>query len=187
MKIPNVELQQSFFNSALRALAKVQRDSFINAESRALFDACVSGPRHTFRKLLKEFLLSYAPDKFGHYEDNYQNYIFCVLQHGSSGGFNVVAEMCGGHGRSDILIEEIKGPRAVIIELKASKSAEEDKLKDLARAALKQIQTKRYRARLSGRTRTVREYGVAVCKKHCHVISRCMKRQLGGQWKSHSV
>ncbi|THH04312.1 hypothetical protein EW145_g5609 [Phellinidium pouzarii] len=177
LKIPNLELQATFFAWAAETSSKERDEATINKNSRAMFDACISAPADTFSSIFKTYIEKHGPAKYGHNEDKYHNYILCALQHGSSGRFTVQSETGGGHGRMDILIEEIGGTKAAILELKAwpatsKRMATVQNLKSLAKKALEQIEKKKYRAGLDEPIVELREYGIALSGKKCEIYNK---------------
>ncbi|THH08024.1 hypothetical protein EW145_g2969 [Phellinidium pouzarii] len=188
LKIPNLELQANFFEWVSKPVKERIKERIqyasINKDSRALFDACVSAPPATFHDLFKNYLEKHGPAKFGHSEDKYHNYVFSALQHGSGERFAVRSETGGGHGRIDILIEEIGGTKAAILELKASRAKKPamNSLETLARSAIKQIQDKKYRAGLDDEIVELREHGIAMHAKSCAIRTKIMKRDPRGVW-----
>ena len=77
-----------------------------------------------------------------------------------------------GEGRYDISLcpKDNKMP-GIIIELKAEKDADEKELKELAKAALKQIIDKKYDAEMQTKgVKTIIKYGVAFSGKHVEIV-----------------
>ena len=77
-----------------------------------------------------------------------------------------------GEGRYDISLspKDSKMP-GIIIELKAEKDADEKELKELAKAALKQIIDKKYDTEMQTKgVRTIIKYGVAFSGKHVEIV-----------------
>ncbi|THH09260.1 hypothetical protein EW145_g2164 [Phellinidium pouzarii] len=188
LKIPNLELQATFFAWVKKTSSKERNEAAINKNSRAMFDACISAPPATFSATFEKYIEKHGPAKYGHNEDKYHNYILCALQHGSSGRFTVQSETGGGHGRMDILIEEIGGMKAAILELKAwpansKKRPTVQNLKSLANKALEQIETKKYRAGLDDPIVELREYGIALFGKKIEICTAILRRESGGDWK----
>ena len=59
----------------------------------------------------------------------------------------------------------------IIIELKAEKDADEKELKELAKAALKQIIDKKYDTEIQTKgVKTIIKYGVAFSGKHVEIV-----------------
>ncbi|THH09248.1 hypothetical protein EW145_g2152 [Phellinidium pouzarii] len=98
------------------------------------------------------------------------------------------SEQDGGHGRMDILIEEIGGRKAVILELKISHADSKkgrivQTLKSLANKAIQQIEERKYRARFDDPIVELREYGIALSGKKCEIRVNIMHREYGDVWK----
>ncbi|THH09254.1 hypothetical protein EW145_g2157 [Phellinidium pouzarii] len=166
-----------FFAWAKNTSSKERNEAAINKNSRDMFDACITAPPVAFSATFKTYIEKHGPAKYGHNEDKYHNYILCALQHGSSGRFTVQSETGGGHGRMDILIEEIGGTKAAILELKAwpatsKRVATVQNLKSLAKKALEQIEKKKYRVGLDEPIVELREYGIALSGKKCEIYNK---------------
>ena len=87
---------------------------------------------------------------------------------GHMGNWLVKSNEESGEGYSDILIEVPESRTGIVIEMKY---AEEGRLEYACRAALQQIEDRKYAARLisDGMTSIVK-YGIACYKKHCRVL-----------------
>ena len=76
-----------------------------------------------------------------------------------------------GDGRYDIALSpKVSNLPGIIIELKAEKNCNENKLQELAKTALKQINDKKYDTELKSKgVKTIYKYGVAFSGKHVAV------------------
>ncbi|THH09842.1 hypothetical protein EW145_g1746 [Phellinidium pouzarii] len=140
-----------------------------------------------FKVLFKKLILKFMPSVIGHHcESNYQLFLFSAFRQACSDNFMVTSESQGGHGRMDLIIEEVDGTRSIILELKVSHvkgtRKSDFKLPALAREALQQIEDRCYRARLRDEVIDLREYGIAFFQKHCEIRERLLKRSPGGDW-----
>jgi hypothetical protein len=75
-----------------------------------------------------------------------------------------------GNGRPDILVLDLPGKRAAIIEIKIAK--DRASMKDAAQSALAQIEAQDYALGLPSILTKVYKYGVAFWKKECLVLGR---------------
>ena len=99
-------------------------------------------------------------------ENFYHGILLGLLGH--MGNWLVKSNEESGEGYSDILIEVPESRTGIVIEMKY---AEEGRLEYACRAALQQIEGRKYAARLisDGMTSIVK-YGIACYKKHCRVL-----------------
>ncbi len=106
-------------------------------------------------------------------EMGYHNFLFGLLQ-GLEGKYILNSNGESGDGRFDIMLTPIKGrveksseEKGIVIELKAG---EKDKLKNLSKEALNQIEDKKYYKNLEGQgIKGVRLIGIAFNKKDAEV------------------
>jgi hypothetical protein len=88
----------------------------------------------------------------------------------SFSAYDVRSNIESGNGRPDVLVLDIMGERAVIIEIKHVTSMAE--LETGAAKALEQIEEQKYELGLSPIFTQVIKYGVAFCKKECLVLKQ---------------
>jgi len=102
-------------------------------------------------------------------------------------GYQIQYNKKAGHGRYDIAVFPVwnnAGNRAVILEFKVfqqplkkgNRAVIEEKLQELAREGLRQIDNQRYRLSVPVSCTELIEYGVSFYKKHCVMFARQRRR-----------
>lgn len=82
--------------------------------------------------------------------------------------YTVTSNRESGFGRYDVMLEPKKGDDGMILEFKVQDEGDEKELTDTVKAALRQIEEKKYGAALVGRgvpEEKIRKYGFAFCGK----------------------
>ncbi len=86
----------------------------------------------------------------------------------SMSGYEVRSNRESGNGRPDILVLDIPGKKAAIIEIKHASGY--DDMEPKAQKALLQIEEQNYASSLPRRLNTVWKYGVVFYQKECLVL-----------------
>ena len=161
LKIPNLEIKTIFadtIKSWFEDKAKIW-------DRKKLFKAVWSGDvalvSDEITKLLRK-TISYYDYK----EDFYHAFLTGIF---AGAGYAVESNKEQGEGRSDIMIHDFEGNKAVIFEVKCSKQL--SALEKDCEKALTQIKEKMYGALLKDEGMEVMEYGISFWKKRC-VVSK---------------
>ena len=160
--IPNKEIRK-IFTSTIAAWFK---DSVKKADRTALFRTLWDGDAPALTKLLRKQLYT-TISYYDTHEDYYHAFVAGML---SFSAYDVRSNIEAGNGRPDVLVLDIMGERAVIIEIKHVTSMAE--LETGAAKALGQIEEQKYELGLSPIFTQVIKYGVAFCKKECLVLKQ---------------
>lgn len=176
VKIPNAEIKKCFDDSIKSAfLGVLARDNGLERITRAL----LSGDRGTIEKVFQEMLLRYVSLRNGatrsRSENFYEGFVLGVLAACGSALANVKSEAESGEGYADIKFTNPQGNVGVVIELKSSKGTA--RFEHDMRAALAQIEKRKYAADFIGNSFVRQVYGIAVaCSgKSCAVEVKALK------------
>lgn len=184
LRIPNVELQRTLFKWFSKYTKQMAGPrSLTTSQIRRMFQAALDGPFTVFNALFSNVILRHMSYHVfgGKNEATHQTFVFGLfLGAMDSDVFQVAIEEEAGHGRMDMVIAELRGKRAVIIEFKITK--DEEKLEDSALLGLRQVDKEKYRARLDDEKTQLREYGIAFCNKKCSIAGRVLTRKAGAKW-----
>ena len=159
LKIPNLEIKTIFadtIKSWFEDKAKIwDRKKLF----KAVWSSDVALVSDEITKLLRK-TISYYDYK----EDFYHAFLTGIF---AGAGYAVESNKEQGEGRSDIMIHDFEGNKAVIFEVKCSKQL--SALEKDCEKALTQIKDKMYGALLKDEGMEVMEYGISFWKKRCMV------------------
>ena len=158
--IPNKEVRTIFTSS----VASWFSDTVRKLDKSDLFRYLWAGNAAELSRLLTKQLYS-TISYYDAHEDYYHAFLAGIL---SFAGYDVRSNRESGNGRPDILVLDIEGERAVIIEIKTVKQRAD--MEKAARAALAQIETQHYALGLPSIITQVQQYGIAFSKKECLVL-----------------
>ena len=158
--IPNKEVRTIFTSS----VASWFSDTVRKLDKSDLFRYLWAGNAAELSRLLTKQLYS-TISYYDAHEDYYHAFLAGIL---SFAGYDVRSNRESGNGRPDILVLDIEGERAVIIEIKTVKQRAD--MEKTARAALAQIETQHYALGLPSIITQVQQYGIAFSKKECLVL-----------------
>lgn len=163
--LPNKEISLVYRKEILQKLENLIPQATAIAVEEAIF----SGNGEKLRDIISNFLIQSvsAFDAVG--ENFYHGFMLgvCAL----FGNSYVTSNRESGDGRYDIALSpKVSNLPGIIIELKAEKNCNENKLQELAKTALKQINDKKYDTELKSKgVKTIYKYGVAFSGKHVAV------------------
>lgn len=169
LMIPNREIRELFILQIQEWFADTAA-----ADTNKLDELCRAFPEENaevIEKLFNDYLWNTISIRdtasAKEWKENFYHGILLGLL-GHMGNWLVKSNEESGEGYSDILIEVPESRTGIVIEMKY---AEEGRLEYACRAALQQIEDRKYAARLisDGMTSIVK-YGIACYKKHCRVL-----------------
>lgn len=169
LMIPNREIRELFILQIQEWFADTAA-----ADTNKLDELCRAFPEgnaEVIEKLFNDYLWNTISIRdtasAKEWKENFYHGILLELL-GHMGNWLVKSNEESGEGYSDILIEVPESRTGIVIEMKY---AEEGRLEYACRAALQQIEDRKYAARLisDGMTSIVK-YGIACYKKHCRVL-----------------
>lgn len=169
LMIPNREIRELFILQIQEWFADTAA-----ADTNKLDELCRAFPEgnaEVIEKLFNDYLWNTISIRdtasAKEWKENFYHGILLGLL-GHMGNWLVKSNEESGEGYSDILIEVPENRTGIVIEMKY---AEEGRLEYACRAALQQIEDRKYAARLisDGMTSIVK-YGIACYKKHCRVL-----------------
>ena len=169
LMIPNREIRELFILQIQEWFADTAA-----ADTNKLDELCRAFPEgnaEVIEKLFNDYLWNTISIRdtasAKEWKENFYHGILLGLL-GHMGNWLVKSNEESGEGYSDILIEVPESRTGIVIEMKY---AEEGRLEYACRAALQQIEDRKYAARLisDGMTSIVK-YGIACYKKHCRVL-----------------
>lgn len=158
--IPNREIKEIFEST----IAKWFQESSQNWDRKALFRAVWNEDNKTVTEEMTK-LLRKTISYYDYREDYYHAFLAGIF---AGAGYVVESNKEHGEGRSDILVQDYSGDRAAIFEIKYAKSQES--LASACRAALEQIDDRRYGEELQDEYAKIMYYGVSFYKKRCLVL-----------------
>lgn len=169
LMIPNREIRELFILQIQEWFADTAA-----ADTNKLDELCRAFPEENaevIEKLFNDYLWNTISIRdtasAKEWKENFYHGILLGLL-GHMGNWLVKSNEESGEGYSDILIEVPESRTGIVIQMKY---AEEGRLEYACRAALQQIEDRKYAARLisDGMTSIVK-YGIACYKKHCRVL-----------------
>ena len=163
--LPNKEISLVYRKEILQKLEKLIPQATAIAVEEAIF----SGNGEKMRDIISNFLIQSVSAFDAAGENFYHGFMLgvCAL----FGNSYVTSNRESGDGRYDIALSpKVSNLPGIIIELKAEKNCNENKLQELAKTALKQINDKKYDTELKVKcVKTIYKYGVAFSGKHVAV------------------
>ena len=169
LMIPNREIRELFILQIQEWFADTAA-----ADTNKLDELCRAFPEgnaEVIEKLFNDYLWNTISIRdtasAKEWKENFYHGILLGLL-GHMGNWLVKSNEESGEGYSDILIEVPENRTGIVIEMKY---AEEGRLEYACRAALQQIEGRKYAARLiSDGMASIVKYGIACYKKHCRVL-----------------
>lgn len=169
LMIPNREIRELFILQIQEWFADTAA-----ADTNKLDELCRAFPEgnaEVIEKLFNDYLWNTISIRdtasAKEWKENFYHGILLGLL-GHMGNWLVKSNEESGEGYSDILIEVPESRTGIVIEMKY---AEEGRLEYACRAALQQIEDRKYAARLiSDGMASIVKYGIACYKKHCRVL-----------------
>lgn len=163
--LPNKEISLVYRKEILQKLETLIPQATAIAVEEALF----SGNGEKLRDIISNFLIQSVSAFDAAGENFYHGFMLgvCAL----FGNSYVTSNRESGDGRYDIALSpKVSNLPGIIIELKAERNCNENKLQELAKTALKQINDKKYDTELKSKgVKTIYKYGVAFSGKHVAV------------------
>lgn len=163
--LPNKEISLVYRKEILQKLENLIPQATAIAVEEAIF----SGNGEKLRDIISNFLIQSVSAFDAAGENFYHGFMLgvCAL----FGNSYVTSNRESGDGRYDIALSpKVSNLPGIIIELKAEKNCNENKLQELAKTALKQINDKKYDTELKSKgVKTIYKYGVAFSGKHVAV------------------
>lgn len=163
--LPNKEISLVYRKEILQKLENLIPQATAIAVEEAIF----SGNDEKLRDIISNFLIQSVSAFDAAGENFYHGFMLgvCAL----FGNSYVTSNRESGDGRYDIALSpKVSNLPGIIIELKAEKNCNENKLQELAKTALKQINDKKYDTELKLKgVKTIYKYGVAFSGKHVAV------------------
>lgn len=157
--IPNREVREIF----IEKIQKWFKETQISGNQKELFDAIWSCDSERLQECLRNILLDTI--SYYDYHENYYHALLVGLLLNGSYRIRSNAEM--GNGRSDIVIEDDRNRRAVIIEVKRSRDF--DDMETDSEKGIRQVRENNYAWPYQRRKYTVLAYGIAFMDKDCSV------------------
>lgn len=165
VRLPNREISLVYHKEILQQLDNIINQPIAISVQEAIFAGDEAKLKKSIQSLLVKSVSSF--DTAG--ENFYHGFMLglCALL----GGSYVTSNRESGDGRYDIQLKpESKNLPGILIELKAEKNCEGDKLKKISEMALKQIVDKKYDTELKAAgVETIYRYGVAFSGKNVEV------------------
>lgn len=163
--LPNKEISLVYRKEILQKLEKLIPQATAIAVEEAIF----SGNGEKLRDIISNFLIQSVSAFDAAGENFYHGFMLgvCAL----FGNSYVTSNRESGDGRYDIALSpKVNNLPGIIIELKAEKNCNENKLQELAKTALKQINDKKYDTELKSKgVKMIYKYGVAFSGKYVAV------------------
>ena len=163
--LPNKEISLVYRKEILQKLENLIPQATAIAVEEAIF----SGNGEKLRDIISNFLIQSVSTFDAAGENFYHGFMLgvCAL----FGNSYVTSNRESGDGRYDIALSpKVSNLPGIIIELKAEKNCNENKLQELAKTALKQINDKKYDTELKSKgVKMIYKYGVAFSGKHVAV------------------
>lgn len=163
--LPNKEISLVYRKEILQKLENLIPQATAIAVEESIF----SGNGEKLRDIISNFLIQSVSAFDAAGENFYHGFMLgvCAL----FGNSYVTSNRESGGGRYDIALSpKVNNLPGIIIELKAEKNCNENKLQELAKTALKQINDKKYDTELKSKgVKTIYKYGVAFSGKNVAV------------------
>ncbi len=155
--IPNEEVKTIF----VETVAKWFTDTVAVQDRSAFFAAWWNGKDKELSKQVTDILFD-TISYFDYKEDYYHAFVAGLF---AGAGYAVSSNSEQGTGRADILVKDRRNRRAIIIEVKRSKT--EKRMPKDCEAALEQIDREKYTIHLLKGYKTILCYGAAFFEKSC--------------------
>lgn len=169
LSIPNKEIKSVYRKEIITLLTDTVGEDVVHSLRQALLHKDIA----ELKKCLRQFLLNTISCYDG-LQENYYHGLLLGMSVIFSADYYPLSNRESGDGRYDIALtpREAEMP-GIIIEIKAERKAGTEKLQELAKSALKQIESKHYDAelRIKG-VGTIYKYGVAFSGKNVEICSR---------------
>lgn len=169
VSLPNKEISFVYSKEVLAKFRDVVPQSTAINIKQALYESNVIEFQKQLQKLLEQSASFYDTAK-----ENFYHGLVLGLCAILDNQYFVTSNRESGDGRYDIQLMPKKGMLpGVLIELKAAKENHGNSLKELAHAAMRQIEEKHYESELRAKgVDTIVKYGVAFCGKNVEVIMK---------------
>lgn len=172
MAIPNKELFSVYKKEILSKMTDVMPPSTVMKIQEALY----TNNAEKLQKELRRLLMQTVSYNDAANESFYHGFVLglCAMMNNQ---YYVTSNRESGEGRFDIrLMPRQKELPGILMELKSEKNATEEKLKGLAKEALKQIEMQKYceDMKMQG-VHEIYKYGVAFCGKKVEVVTEIEK------------
>ena len=158
IKIPNQEVQLEFRKLTAYHLKATETDLTV------LFNSLKRCKKEDFEDRYRKILLT-LPSYHDLKDENSYHMMLLGMCAWLSNDYEVISNREVGKGRCDIILKSKKNQRSYILEFKYTKDSSED-LKQLAKSAIDQINSRRYDSELSG---TVIRIGLAHYQKNVEI------------------
>lgn len=173
MAIPNKELLSVYKKEILSKMTDVMPPSTVMKIQEALY----TNNAEKLQKELHKLLLQTVSYNDAANESFYHGFVLglCAMMNNQ---YYVTSNRESGEGRFDIrLMPRQKELPGILMELKSEKNATEEKIKGLAKEALKQIEMQKYceDMKMQG-VHEIYKYGVAFCGKKVEVVTEIEKK-----------
>lgn len=168
LSIPNKELRTIYRKEILSLLTEAVGEEYVYSLQQALLNK--DG------ELLKVALNKFMLQSISYYDGLKENYYHGLLLGMTvlfAADYYPLSNRESGEGRYDIeLLPKQAQLPGIIMELKAVEKSSEASLKDLARKALEQIDTKQYATEMLARgIGTIYKFGIAFCGKKAEIVT----------------
>ena len=168
LSIPNKELRTIYRKEILSLLTEAVGEEYVYSLQQALLNK--DG------ELLKTALNKFMLQSISYYDGLKENYYHGLLLGMTvlfAADYYPLSNRESGEGRYDIeLLPKHAQLPGIIMELKTVEKSSEASLKDLARKALEQIDTKQYAMEMLARgIGTIHKFGVAFCGKKAEIVT----------------
>ena len=169
VSLPNKEISFVYSKEVLAKFRDVVPQSTAISVKQALYESNVIEFQKNLQKLLEQSVSFYDTGK----EIFYHGLVLglcATLDH----QYFITSNREAGEGRYDLqLMPKTNTLPGILIELKAVKESSVSNLKELAHAAMRQIEEKHYESELRAKgVDTIVKYGVAFCGKNVEVIMK---------------
>ncbi len=161
VRIPNEEVRSVFADTVVQWF----KDAMKQQNRDALFAAWWNGLDGELTAMVTDILFE-TISYFDYREDYYHAFLAGLF---AGAGYQVESNRESGFGRADILVKDRKNRRAIVIEIKHSRT--ERQMQADCEAALRQIEDMQYAGGLMKGYRTVICYGAAFFGKSCLILS----------------
>ena len=177
VRIPNAEIRKCFCDSIMAGFDEDMRRDDANARvARALLCGDCAAAKELLQGLLRTYVSMRSLAMGRRPEFYYESMLVALLSTRSGAEIDELHEQPdAGEGYADISFTSYEGDIAVVVELKVSGT--KDALDDAVKAALRQIEDRKYAERFinSRRIRKVIAIGMAFCKRVCEADCKILK------------